>query len=72
MSSASVNTMLPFMGKAHVAYIKSSGLSKLARIVEMYARRLQVQERLTPDRRSDSDDPGTTGVAVSWKTVCIW
>jgi GTP cyclohydrolase IA len=42
--------MLPFFGKAHVAYIpnkKITGLSKIARVVEVYARRMQVQERMT-------------------------
>jgi len=42
--------MIPFIGKAHVAYIPDkyiTGLSKIARVVEIYARRLQVQERLT-------------------------
>ncbi|MFM7728675.1 MAG: GTP cyclohydrolase I FolE [Flavobacteriales bacterium] len=60
--------MLPFFGKAHIAYIpngKIVGLSKLPRIVDVFARRLQVQERLTIEIRDaiqETLDP--TGVAV--------
>ena len=60
--------MLPFIGKAHVAYIPNgyiTGLSKIARVVECFARRLQVQERLTVQIR-DCIQPALTplGVAV--------
>lgn len=60
--------LLPFIGKCHVAYIPNgriTGLSKIARVVETYARRLQVQERLTVEIRDCIDkalDP--LGVAV--------
>lgn len=60
--------MMPFIGKAHVAYIpngKITGLSKIARVVEAYARRLQVQERLTEQIRDCIQDAlNPLGVAV--------
>jgi len=60
--------MLPFIGKAHVAYIPDgyiTGLSKIARVVEVYARRLQVQERLTVQIRDCIQETlNPLGVAV--------
>ena len=66
--SSCENHMLPFIGKAHVAYIpngKITGLSKIARVVETYARRLQVQERLTVQIRDCIQEAlNPLGVAV--------
>ena len=60
--------MLPFVGKAHVAYIPNgtiTGLSKVARVVECFARRLQVQERLTVQIRDSIQEAlNPLGVAV--------
>lgn len=69
--------MLPFMGRAHVAYIptqKVVGLSKLARIVEMYARRLQVQERLTrqiAEAIQEILDPQGVAIVVEASHMCM-
>nr|XP_020511726.1 GTP cyclohydrolase 1-like [Labrus bergylta] len=65
--------LVPFFGKAHIAYLpnkKVVGLSKLARIVEIYSRRLQVQERLTKQIASAiSEALEPTGVAVVIEAV---
>jgi len=69
--------LLPFFGKAAVAYIPSGkvvGLSKLPRIVEMFARRLQVQERMTQqiaDFIQDRLDPKGVGVVVEATHLCM-
>lgn len=68
---------LPFIGKAHVAYIpdeKIIGISKLARIVEIYARRLQVQERLTEqvaDCIVEHLEPLGVGVVIEGQHLCM-
>ena len=67
--------MLPFIGKAHVAYIPNgriTGLSKIARVVETYARRLQVQERLTiRDCIQDSLQPLGVAVVIEAMHTCM-
>ena len=69
--------LLPFIGKCHVAYIpdgKITGLSKIARVVETYARRLQVQERLTVQIRDciqESLHPLGVAVVIEANHTCM-
>lgn len=69
--------LLPFFGKCHVAYLPRArvvGLSKIPRIVEMFSRRLQVQERLTnqiAETLSDVLDPIGVGVVVEATHLCM-
>src|ERR1700742_1616462 len=69
--------MLPFFGKVHVAYIpkgKVIGLSKIARLVEVFARRLQIQERLTSqiaDTIREKIDPLGVAVVVEATHLCM-
>src|SRR6201990_2806893 len=69
--------LLPFFGKAHVAYVpngKVIGLSKVARIVDLFARRLQVQERLTQqiaEAIRDAVHPQGVGVVLEGQHLCM-
>lgn len=69
--------MLPFFGKAHIAYIPNgyiTGLSKLARVVDCFARRLQVQERMTHqilDAVKEALDPIGVAVVIEAKHLCM-
>ncbi len=69
--------MLPFVGRAHVAYIPNGrivGLSKMARVVDVFARRLQVQERMTDqiaDALVEALDPLGVGVVLEASHFCM-
>lgn len=69
--------MLPFFGKAHIAYIPNGhivGLSKIPRVVDAFARRLQVQERLTNEIRDciqDTLKPAGVAVVMECKHLCM-
>jgi GTP cyclohydrolase IA len=77
MFSLCEHHMLPFFGKVHVAYIpkgKVIGLSKVARLVDVFARRLQVQERLTrqiADSVQEAIAPQGVGVVVEARHLCM-